>query len=576
MIITKLFFTDQTKLSELNLSQLESILSNGDTTIYLNENGTLNIANKINNEISEKNAVGDIIKGQLLSDLPKTNDGENLFPEPDTGYGIIARKSGSNFIIQWGQIATEGNYNVISGDTTFIVTTTDPTFQIFNNVTPGNYKFNGNIDVLVIGDAAFASKRYTLDGGINFTPPTNSNTFLFEELGGLTPVNFSFAIKDSSNQIIYPTPPSLVVPLQLSGTIYDWDRIDLGIYQPDTLTHLIFKTDDYNPNHASTITVLVEESSTPFPGLYKHELNGNGNTINYETTSKEFGVIPITTGGTFNVITQRIGGGFIILGDLDMIPPILGAIYKPHEFTYSKDNGLIYQPPIDPDSYSIPPITPDDFELLDRQVPFQIWDKVRINFEWFEIGETSLTTKIFMRRNTTDEIYQYNDTITQIPKLSTSLNTLIINEVSYDFVDNTPFNSVFGLAANYATPTQINRNAVDPITGFPVWTPNPPQPDDFNFRVQIFIGGLVPGASTYNLFVHIEDLNGNTILTEDGVFDSDIPGVGKNYDFNLIEFDTDISPYIGQIVRVRLVFDEDINDPQSIKHATTLKYVRYA
>jgi hypothetical protein len=132
-----IIISNQTKINELDLNTLDTILKNGQGTLFLDTNNTLLFACKENNSLVVKNAIGDYIKNNLVSDIPTELLPENLV------YSLIASKSGDNYKLHWGLVSTEDNYNVVTGDTTFTVTTINPKYQIFNTETPGEYFFNG-------------------------------------------------------------------------------------------------------------------------------------------------------------------------------------------------------------------------------------------------------------------------------------------------------------------------------------------------------------------------------------------------------------------------------------------------
>ena len=211
--VSKIFFTEQAKLSQLTFSQLQSILSDGETTIYIDTNGVLKIAEKTNGVVQVKNAAGDEIKSLAVNNVPGS------FPPTDEGHALMAVQDGSNFKLIWGRVNTIGNYNVISGSTTYTVVVSNPHYQNYDVNKPGNYDFSGAIFISVSGDGAYAAKRYSLNGGLTFTDYDSNNAYAFYNIGSLTGDTYNLVIQDSAEAVIHSQ------TVEVDPVDYSWDYV---------------------------------------------------------------------------------------------------------------------------------------------------------------------------------------------------------------------------------------------------------------------------------------------------------------------------------------------------------------
>jgi hypothetical protein len=542
---TKIFFTEQAKLSELNLGQLGTLLSNNETTIYVDSNNILRIAEKNNNVVSEKNAVGDEIKSLNVGNIPIT------FPTADTGYSLMAVKDGSNYKLVWGWVDTIGNYNVIDGNTVFTVTYAGPSHQIFNSITPGVYLFNGNIFISVTGDGAFAAKKYSLDNGVTFSDLNSSPNFAFEQIGSMTGDTYNLVIKDSANATLYS---EIIIFLPPD---YSFDFVDSGLYSPTNMSHVIYKTDDFNMSQPSEIEVIVTEDNTYSAGLYRYRIFDQINNLIFETgyipqTSSKF---PMPPPDIYRAEVSRIHGGYIELGEWSS--PTNLSVYPLSDFRWVKDGDLTFTPP----------------SFIDDPFVLQgVGDTIRINYDVFEIGEVGGAKKVYMRRGGTTEVYQATNNLLQSPMSSVPSNTQLEIYQTLGIINDSLFSSLF-ISDLYRVPTLITQ-------GSPNWVPSPSAPGnpriDFNFRAQFLSTAFVSNPDT-ELTMLIEDIGGNLITTETATLNNASIITGMEYEFYISDFLSIISPYFGEIVRIRLVFDPDtvtFPDPNN-KILSNLKFVRY-
>jgi len=541
--IAKIFSTEQAKLSQLNLNQLNHILGNGQTVIYIDSNNFLRIAEKDNNIVYEKNPTGDIIKSLPVENTPTT------FPTADTGYALMAVRDGSNYKLIWGWMDTIGNYNVISGNTTYTVVVTDPTHQIFNVNTPGDYKFNGDISISVNGDGAFAAKKYSIDGGLTFTPLNSTPNFFYTELGSITGETYDLVIKDAADAVLYTETINIAPP------DYSFDEIDINLYTPNFVSHVIYKTDDINPTNPHIIEVVVEDDNTLLPGLYKYRFISDLNGLIFETNFIPDQIVkfPIPFPDTYRAEVIRINSGYIELGKWSS--PSTIVTYSPNNFLWSKNNGQ---------TFSVASFITQPFVLQNNG------DTIRINYLADEIGEFGGFKKIFMRLTGTGQVYQSTHELpqSQIPSNPSNVEVIVNNlEGSVQDIDfATPFTSDL-----YFSPTLVTQ-------ADPYWVPSPSTPGnpriDFEFKMQ-FLSTAFIGNPT-ELFMVIEDLSGNLITKEDGTLISSSSITGMVYEFYISDFKSIISPYFNQIVRIRFTFDPDISIPDpSNQISSKLKFVRY-
>jgi hypothetical protein len=542
---TKLFFTEQAKLSELNLGQLEALLAEGESTIYVDSNNILRIAEKNNNVVSEKNAVGDEIKSLNVGNIPIT------FPTADTGYSLMAVKDGSNYKLVWGWVDTIGNYNVISGSTTFTVTYGSPSFQIYDATTPGIYLFNGNIFISVSGDGAFAAKKYSLDNGVTFSSLSSSPNFAFEQIGSMTGETYNLVIQDAANETLYNEIINLLAP------DYSFDFVDSGLYTPTAMSHVIYKSDDFNGASPSVLEIVVTEDETYLPGLYNYEIYDGLNNLILEsgyTPSKTY-KLPILSNDIFSAQVNRINAGYIELGEWSS--PTNLSVYLPNDFRWVKDGETIFLVPsfLDGTLYTLQ----------------GIGDTIRVSYDVTEIGETGGDKKIYAKRNSSNEVYQTTHALLQNPVSSVPTNTQVEVYQTTGIVDDALFASPF-ISDTYFVPTIITQAS-------PFWVPSPSAPGnpriDFYFRVLFLSTTYVSNLDT-ELTMLIEDIEGTLITTETATLINASVVTGMEYEFYISDFQTTISPYFGEIVRIRFVFDPDTMDPDPNQNIlSNLKFVRY-
>ncbi len=542
---TKLFFTEQAKLSELNLGQLEALLSEGESTIYVDSNDILRVAEKNSGVVSQKNAVGDQIKSLDVEAVPSS------FPSADTGYALMAVRDGSQYKLIWGWVDTTGNYNVISGSTTFTVMYGSPTFQIYDATTPGIYLFNGNIFISVSGDGAYAAKKYSLDGGVTFSSLDSSPNYSFEQIGSMTGDTYNLVIQDSADATLYTDTINLLAP------DYSLDFIGSGLYTPVAMSHVIYKSDDFNGASPSVVEIVVTEDETYLPGLYNYDIYDAFNTLILESgyTPDKIYQLPIAGNGIFSAQVSRINAGYIELGGWSS--PTNLSTYLPNDFRWAKDGETTFSVPsfIDGTSYTLQ----------------GTGDTIRVSYDVTEIGQIGGNEKIYAKRNSTNEVYQTTHALLQNSVSSVPTNTQVEVYQTNGIVDDTQFASPF-ISNIYITPTLI-------INTSPFWVPSPSAPGnpriDFNFRVQFLSTAYVSNLDT-ELTMLVEDIEGTLITTETATLINASVVTGMEYDFYISDFQTTISPYLGDIVRIRFTFDPDTFDPDPNQNILSkLKFVKY-
>jgi hypothetical protein len=533
---TKIFFTEQAKLSQLTLNQLNTLLLNGESTIYVDSDNILRIAEKNNNITTQKNAVGDTIKSTNVGDLPIK------FPPPDTGYSLMAVRDGSNYKLIWGWMNTIGDYNVITGNTTYTIVTTNPTSQIFNTNTPGNYSFNGDISITVNGDGAFVAKKYSIDGGSTFSALNSTPNFFYQELGSISGETYNLVIKDEAEVVIHTETINLLPP------DYSFELINVALYTPNIISHVIYKTYDINQVIGSQLEIVVEEGNTLLPGLYHYQVFNSSNTLIVESNGfiadKKF-TVTTPVDDTYRAEVSRINSGYIELGKWES--PTSSINYFPKDFLWSKDNGQ---------TFSIASSNIQPFILQNNN------NSIRINYAVNEIGEVGGVKKIYMRLNNTNTIYQSTHQLLQVNLPSNPINQDVkVDDFKGNVEDvlfGTPFNSDL-----YDKPVVITQ-------GNPFWGGN-----DFNFSVQFLSSAFI--GSPVELFMLIEDLRGNLITQKiQSTLVASNPSIGMVFDFNITDFQSIVSPYFGQILRTRFILDPDITSQNPINFiSSNLKFVLY-
>jgi hypothetical protein len=103
--IPKINLTRQTNLNKTNISEIASILDDGDAALYRKENETIGLALKENGVVVDLNPSNDIIKNLPIPDLP------NDFPPDGFAYALSAARQGFGFRLVWALVETVENYN---------------------------------------------------------------------------------------------------------------------------------------------------------------------------------------------------------------------------------------------------------------------------------------------------------------------------------------------------------------------------------------------------------------------------------------------------------------------------------
>lgn len=530
--VSKLFTTEQLKISQLNFGDLNAILSDGESTIYVDANNVLKIATKNGLLVEEKNAAGDVIKSLDADELPST------FPLANTGYALIAVQDGTNFKLVWGLVDTNGNYNVIGGSTTYTVVFTDPSVQIFNPATPGNYPFNGIINITVSGDGALAGKRYSIDGGTTFTSILYTPSYEWQTLGSLTGETYNLIVEDVNNETLHTD------TITLNPPDYSWDFISQGLYTPPDLIpveHLIYKSDDTNPTIPGIeirVKVIVEDDGADYyPALYKYDFYLDGILIldSPYTQDTEYVISSgVGTGeGTWTAVVTRKNPGYVRLGVLNIFS---SPTYYPSVFTWSTDNGNTFSSPANSTPpFSLNPIT----------------NEITISYSADSLDVGSNKT-IYMKEGF--NIYQYTHSLTQSPITSVEINPGVLVTGTTGLINDFNFSSSFIFSDSYDIPNIIPRNS-------PMWS-SPSPGATLSFKI-LYLDTSYYGSLTTQLSLRIEDINGTLVATEIATLSNDDPINGQEFSFNIPNFDTLIgSPptgfsLFGEVIRFRFTFTPD-------------------
>lgn len=541
--VSRLFFTEQAKISQLNYGDLAAILADGETTIYIDMDGVLKIATKNGPSITENNAAGDIIQSLFVPERPTT------FPSPSTGYALLAVRKNDGFKLVWGGVDTLGNYNVISGATTYTVYVTRPTFQIYDVATPGNYDFNGMIAIVTSGDGAFVAKKYSIDNGVTYGDFDFDNYHEISNIGDVSTTNYDLKIADNYS-VLYSE------ALTMLGADYDIEIVTGGLFEPTYLTHITFKENDpstSNPDY--DVTVVVDDEDTFLPGLYRYIIYVNGVLMyDMETTDKTISV-PIVGGlvGDCTTIVERKHGGYLKIGN---ITNYLGSFVPGNNFTWSADNGNNFVIPST--AYSGTEIFVKDNTTSPQEL-----------FVYYSANDIGTPSTLFAKRGSTDEIYQTTQTISQNTMTSTPTNSLIVSGttgMTNDVLFDTPFTPGF----SYFAPRIITN--VNPIW---VNSSTPPYlPVDLAFQGALLTNAYAGSLLNSKLTMSVYDISGNLIWEEDGVYAGYSVLKGEMYDFLLEDFKLTILPYYNQVVRIRFKWVDDTTSPVDI-FLSELKYVKF-
>lgn len=543
--VSKILFSEQLLLSELTLSQLEHIVSIGQTVLYLDENGYLKIANNEYGDVETKNATGDTFRGVTTPDLPNTFLTDNL------AYGLLAVRKGNGFKLIWGIISVDGNYNVVTGDTEYNVTIVHPQYQIYNSSTPGNYFFNGSFLIDIVGGGANAAKRYSVDGGINFSDYDSNSNYVIENLGFLEGGNINLVVQDSieeeiSNQILYLNPPD-----------YSWDILDYGLFVPSYIEHTIFKNDD--PSDSSgviNVNVSLAEENIDYEGLYTYKIYLDNTLLTtISDTPEKFVSYSVDmdlvrwNDGIFTATVTRKNSGYIQVGNLTA----QSINYNPTQFLWSKNNG---------NSFSSTSLIEKPFLLLNENILNIIYEPSEVNGD----------KKVFSLKSGTNEVYQLNQTLEQVISDSEPYNESVkitpVEGIVKDEIFGTIFNSNNFFAATIIE--RDNENWVESV--------NPPY-SLIDFKVEIVLlttEYLFYFGPNTKMNVLIEDIEGNEIISQDAVFLSSSPTKGMIYEAIFEDLETTLFGYFGEIIRIRFTFNPDVlnYDPNN-NIMSKLKYVKY-
>jgi hypothetical protein len=540
-----ILISGQTKINEFNLETLTNVLKNGDGTLFLDTNNTLLFACKENELVVIKNAIGDYIKEVFVEDIPTA-----LLP-PNSVYSLIANKSGDNYKIHWGLVSTEDNYNVVTGDTTFTITALNPKYQIFNAETPGEYFFNGSINITTTGAGATASKRYSIDNGLNYTDYSDSENFTINNLGGLMTTDYELSVQDITEQVIYSDTVSL------SGPTYEWDFIGEIPFIPLSLNHILYKEDDPTPSNPTVgINIVVDDGEFYNTGLYDYNLYLDGRLVfsinNYPLKNI---TIPINfdeqrwTDGNITATVDRTNGGSIKFGMLtdDLIS------YEANKFSWSTNNGNNFIYPT-PSSNSLKLNTDNTVEVI------------------YNANTFSGQKKIFMLRTNTDEVYQYNHNITGSTSTSTQDFDFLKIKEGYGIKMDNEFSTFFS-SDDYYNPTVINRNHFSWVAN----ESNPLEIIDNTFVVSFLSTQFSPNPGvTRTMSIFFETIDGLPIYNQVGVFLRWRPGFPMRFEFYIEDFESIISDYFDKIIRVKLIFNLNDNIDPNDNISSNLKFIKYA
>ncbi len=549
---SKIFITEQTALTQLTFSQIQQILSENDVTIYVDSNNKLRIAEKKDGVFSDKNATGDMINSLSVGEI-----GEN-FPPIDVGYSLMAVRDGSNYKLIWGLVDTKLDYNVITSNTMFFLSINDPNYQIYDENTPGDYKFNGSISISVTGDGSNVGKYYSFDNGLTFSTIQTGSTYNISELGSMTGDTFNFVVEDFTETVIHTD------TITLAPADYSWQFIDSGLYTPPgALDCIVYKTNDFNSqeNNGFIIKLIVGDDNGYYSALYTYMVYLDGDLV-YElnnTALKEIFVgydeligSPITPPGTLTVQVTRKNSGYVELGDISRSS---GFLDNAANLLWSKDFGGNFSSP----SLNQAPITYDINNL-----------SVRVNYNPIEI-ENNINL-IYMLRNLS-EVYQYTHSLSPSDILANQLNSLLVYEISGTTSD-TKFASVI-LSDDYDNPTLIYRDS-----GLWTQTGSPPEFTRLSFDVFYIDASFVDTAAQTQLYFRFEDLSGNLLADNFGDLIEADPKTGLKYNCKINDFDQVMSliNWDEYPVRLRFTFTPDttISPPQPQNDIlSNLKYVKF-
>jgi hypothetical protein len=545
--VSKLFATEQLKISQLTFGQLSGILADGETTIYVDTNGILKIATKNSGTVEVKNAAGDTIKSLNVAEIPPTS----AFPPPDVGYALIAVQDGEYFKLVWGSVDTNGNYNVISGSTSFLTFVTNPAVQIYDPLTPGNYPFNGILSINTSGDGATAGKKYSIDNGITFTPIDNGSSYQIENLGTLTGATYQLVIQDSGNATLYSE------TITFSGVSYFWDFIDADLHVSPLITHIVYKSDDINPNDPATMlhvkVTAIDDGSELYPGLYTYSILCDGfevfNVIDTEDTEIMVPILGLE--GTYTAMITRKNPGYVRLGYLnDYGYPL----YAPSTFTWSTDDGNSFSSP----GNSTPPFsinpTTQEITISYPANALEIYDYKTI---YAKFGSN---------------IYQYTHNLIQAPSASIPVNVGVVVTGTTGQINDLLFSSPNFFSDFYDVPNVILKNN-------PIWVvgSSPPNKTDLYFRVD-FLSTAYYGSGVTELKFRIEDITGTLLVDGIGQLTGDDPDNGQTFYCTVPDFE-DIMTSVGwgSIVRIRFTFTPDNSVPPAPQddRLSKLKFVRF-
>lgn len=197
-MISKIDLSKQVKVTKLTPQELDLVLLNDETIIYQNSYDEIIMANKVNNVIDEKTIYPIKINGLSVPSLPTSP------PAYGQAYVLGLVQYGTGFTYEWVTTPTVFNYNNPSGTgvtsgSTFSVTVTQPTGQIFINNT---LVANG---IVQINTLSSLSKSFSIDNGVNWSPYTTSPNYTFNYIGSTVTEVLDILIKDSLNNILYQT-----------------------------------------------------------------------------------------------------------------------------------------------------------------------------------------------------------------------------------------------------------------------------------------------------------------------------------------------------------------------------------
>lgn len=293
MNTTKIDLSRQSEIKIISDVDLLSVIEDGETILYQNDNNELCHAKRVNDDITITVISDTTLLNKTIPPLPTTN------PSDNQAFVLGLIQNGEALDFQWVLSNTLLNYNDPTGTgttegLTFLVQTTQPTGLILSDE---SLVSNG---VIKIFNYAKQSVKYSIDNGLIFTTPTTNN-IIYENLSSDV---YNIQIMNDNENIIFTQEITLnALPV---GVI----SFELSNETATSFNAFLSKDSDIINGEPTNLTLTINDAQAN--SAYQYSIDG----VNYSTitTNKTF-QFQINSAGNYTAYVRKYQVKYInILG----------------------------------------------------------------------------------------------------------------------------------------------------------------------------------------------------------------------------------------------------------------------